>query len=288
MTVRPLKLNPRLLHLLSNATFIYGCLLILIIVIPCIIGSVTMKPESIKVMAGKPNQPPSTEHPLGTQSEGRDMLALMLVGTPATLRIGLIGGLVGLIVGIILGLISGYFGGWLDGFIRGVVDVGLTIPSLAILIMIAASFRGLSVNLMGLIVALTAWMQTTRTIRSQVLSLRERSFIQLAKLSGSTGLEIIFLEILPNLIPYIAAGFVDAVSTAILASIGLEVLGLGAQQAQTLGNTIYFAIFYSAMWQGYWWWWLPPIVVLVCIFLGLFMISMALDELANPRLHRLG
>lgn len=247
-----------------------------------------MGPEAVKVMAGTPNMPPSSEHLLGTQSEGRDMLALMLAGTPTTLRIGLIGGVVGLLFGVFLGLISGYFGGWIDGSIRSLVDVGLTIPSLAILIMVAATFRGLSVNLMGVVIALTAWMQTTRTIRSQVLSLRERSFVQMTKLSGSSDLAIIFFEILPNLIPYIAASFVDAVSTAILASIGLEVLGLGAQQAQTLGNTIYFAIFYSAMWRGLWWWWLPPIIVLVGIFLSLFMISTALDEYANPRLHRLG
>lgn len=282
------RMNVRVLRLLMNKTFLAGSMLLIIILVPSIFGTFFIEPKAIRVMAGTPNQPPSIEHPLGTQSEGRDMLALMLVGTPATLRIGLIGGLVGLIFGIMLGLISGYFGGWLDGFIRGMVDVGLTIPSLAILIMIAASFRGLSVNLMGVVVALTAWMQTARTIRSQVLSLRERSFVQMAILSGSNSLEVIVLEILPNLIPYIAASFVDAVSTAILASIGLEVLGLGAQQAQTLGNTIYFAIFYSAMWKGMWWWWLPPIMVLVCIFLGLFLISMALDELANPRLHRLG
>ncbi len=254
MNLMSKKINLRLVRLLTNKTFICGCLLLLLILIPSLAGVFLVKPEAVRVMGGIPNLPPSLEHPLGTQSEGRDMLALMMVGTPATLRIGLIGGLVGLLFGILLGLISGYFGGWLDSMIRGIVDVGLTIPSLAVLIMIAASFRGLSVNLMGVVVALTAWMQTARTIRSQVLSLRERSFIQLAILSGSKSLGVIFQEILPNLIPYIAASFVDAVSTAILASIGLEVLGLGAQQAQTLGNTIYFAIFYSAMWKGMWWW----------------------------------
>jgi peptide/nickel transport system permease protein len=282
------RLNPRTKRLVTNKAFLTGCLLLLAVILPSLLGGFFMPPDAIRVMADKPNLPPSSAHWLGTQSEGRDMLALMLAGTPSTLRIGLIGGVVGLLAGILLGLISGYFGGWLDAIIRVVVDVGLTIPSLAILILIAAAFRGLSVNLMGFVVALTAWMQTTRTIRSQVLSLRERSFIQLAKLSGSGSLGIIFWEILPNLIPFIAACFVDAVSTAILASIGLEVLGLGAQQAQTLGNTIYFAIFYSAMWRGLWWWWLPPIVVLVCIFLGLFLVSIALDEWANPRLQRLG
>jgi peptide/nickel transport system permease protein len=165
------------------------------------------------------------------------------------------------------------------------VDVALTIPALAILILIAATFRGLSISMMGLVVALTSWMQTTRVIRSQVLSLRERSFVQMAKLSGLNDLYIVFREILPNIIPFVAASFVDAVATAILSSIGLEILGLGSQQNQTLGNTIYYSIYYSALWRGIWWWWLPPVIILIAIFLGLFLVSTALDEYSNPRLR---
>jgi peptide/nickel transport system permease protein len=91
---------------------------------------------------------------------------------------------------------------------------------------------------------------------------------------------------MPNLIPFLAANFVNSVSSAILASIGLEVLGLGSQQTPTLGNTIYFAITNSAMWRGLWWWWLSPIIILIVLFLGLFLVSTALDELSNPRLNR--
>ena len=236
-------------------------------------------------MAGKPDLPPSVVHILGTQSEGRDVFALLLKGTPGTLRMGLIGGLVGLIVGTCLGLVSGYVGGKVDTAIRLLVDVALTIPSLAILIMIAASAKKLSIDMMGIIVALTSWMQSTRVIRSQVLSLRERNFIQMAQLSGLGNFRIVFGEILPNLLPFVAAAFVDAVATAILASIGLEILGLGSQQNFTLGNTIYFAIYYSAMWRGLWWWWLPPVLILVSIFLSLFLLSVALDEYSSPRLR---
>ena len=140
--------------------------------------------------------------------------------------------------------------------------------------------------MMGLIIAATAWMSPTRVIRAQVLSLREREFVRLARLSGMGSASIIFRELMPNLVPFLAATFVNAVTTAILASIGLEVLGLGPRQSFTLGNTIYESIYYTAMWRGMWWWWMPPMATLVLIFLGLFFTSRALDQLANPRLER--
>jgi peptide/nickel transport system permease protein len=269
-------------------TLIPGLILLLAIVILSLIGQYFVSPSNLRVLADKPNLPPSAKHFLGTQSEGRDVAALLLKGTPGTLKIGLIGGLVGLTIGTCLGMISGYVGGKVDATIRLIVDVALTIPSLAILIMIAASFRGLSLNLMGVVVALTSWMQSARVIRSQVLSLRERNFIKMAMLSGMNDLYIVFREILPNLLPFVAAAFVDAVATAILASIGLEILGLGSQQNQTLGNTIYYAIYYSAMWRGLWWWWLPPVITLISIFLCLFLLSISLDEYSNPRLQKAG
>jgi peptide/nickel transport system permease protein len=272
----------------SIPTLLPGLILLLVIIVPTVIGQYFVPPSELRVMADNPNLPPSPKHILGTQSEGRDVLALLLKGTPGTLRMGLIGGLVGLTIGTCLGMISGYMGGRVDTSIRLLVDVALTIPSLAILIMIAASFRGLSLNMMGVVVALTSWMQSTRVIRSQVLSLRERNFIKMAMLSGMNDLYIVFREILPNLLPFIAAAFVDAVSTAILATIGLEILGLGSQQNQTLGNTIYYAIYYSAMWRGLWWWWLPPVIILISIFLSLFLLSVSLDEYSNPRLQRAG
>jgi peptide/nickel transport system permease protein len=269
-------------------TLLPGLIIFLVVVIPTVVGQYFVPPSQLRVMADAPNLPPSTKHILGTQSEGRDVFALLLKGTPGTLSMGVIGGLVGLTIGTCLGLISGYAGGKVDTTIRLLVDVALTIPSLALLIMIAATFRGLSLLMMGVVLALTSWMQSTRVIRSQVLSLRERNFIKMAKLSGMSDLYIVFREILPNLLPFVVAAFVDAVSSAILASIGLEILGLGSQQNQTLGNTIYYAIYYSAMWRGLWWWWLPPVIILVMIFLSLFLLSVSLDQYSNPRLQRAG
>jgi peptide/nickel transport system permease protein len=137
-----------------------------------------------------------------------------------------------------------------------------------------------------LIIASLAWMYPTRTIRSQVLTLRERAFVEVARLSGFNHLEIIFKELLPNLLPYLAASFVGAVSAAVLAAIGLEALGLGPQTEPTLGMTIFWSIYYGALLRGMWWWWAPPVAIIILIFIGLFLVSAGLDEIANPRLRR--
>ncbi len=262
-----------------------GCVLLALVLVPSALSPLFYDLGLAKIASSGLNLPPSWEHPLGTQSEGRDVLALVLAGTPATLMIGLIGGGIGVLVGTFLGMISGYFGGRLDTAVRNTVDVGMTIPPFAILIMIAASLKVVTLPIMGAAVAISAWMYPTRIIRSQVLSIRTRGYVRMAKLSGIGDLRIIFGELLPNLIPLITAGAVNAIAVSILASIGLEVLGLGGQNL-TLGTTIYFAIYYASMWRGLWWWWLPPVLVLVAIFLGLFLISMALDEVANPKLRK--
>ena len=262
-----------------------GIVLLALILVPGVFGQLFTDPDQMRLMAGGINAAPTWDHPLGTQNEGRDVFTYILKGMPNTLLIGLVGGGSAVLLGTVLGMVAGYIGGPLDGLIRNTVDIGLTIPPLAILIMIAASFSVVSPLTMGLVIALTSWMHPTRVIRSQVLSLREREFVLLLRLSGASPLHIVFLELLPNLIPFLAATFVNSVATAILASIGLEVLGLGSFQTPTLGNLIYFAIIGNAMWLGLWWWWLPPILILIVLFMGLFFVSTALDAIANPRLE---
>jgi peptide/nickel transport system permease protein len=215
-------------------------------------------------------------------------LAVLVAGVPLTLRVGFIAGTVGVVIGILLGFLAGYLGGAVDTSVRMVVDTLLTVPGLLVLIIIADSIKGvIDITLMALVVASLAWMHPTRTIRSQVLSFRERAYVQMARLSGMNGLEIIVRELIPNLLPYLAASFVGAVAGAVLASIGLEALGLGPQNEPTIGMTIYWSITFNALLRGMWWWWLPPIVILVMLFSGLFLLSAGLDEIANPRRRRL-
>ena len=211
----------------------------------------------------------------------------MVAGTPLTLRIGLIAGFLGVGIGAVLGFTAAYYRGLTDTVIRSIADIGLTVPSLLVLILIAVSIRGsLTVNEMAIIVASLAWLNPTRTIRAQVLTMRERGYVELAAMSGMSGPEIIFCRADAEPLPYLAATLVNAVSAVILASIGLEVLGLGPMDAPTLGMTLYWVNFYAAIINGWWWWWVPPIVIIVIVFLGLFFVTVGLDEIANPRLRK--
>ncbi len=229
---------------------------------------------------------PSMTYPFGTDKFGRNMLAVMVYGTPLTLQVGLIAGVLGVGIATVLAFVSAYYGGWLDTAIRYVVDVGLTIPSILLLVMIAIVVRDISVAQMALVVTTTAWMWPTRTMRSQILTLKERGFVEVARLSGMSGMEVIIRELMPNLIPIIVANLVSTIASAILATIGLEALGLGPAEAPTLGRTLYWVISFSAVLQGIWWWWVAPIVMIVLIFLGLFLASTGLDEIANPRIRK--
>jgi peptide/nickel transport system permease protein len=232
-----------------------------------------------------PDQSPTRERWLGTDSQGRDVLTVIALGTRQTVKIGLIAGALGIGVGLVLGLVSGVAGGRVDTAIRVGTDTLMTVPVLAILVVIAANVEEMTVELMGITVACLAWVVPTRTIRAQVLSLRHRAYVDLARANGESDLGIAFREILPNIIPYILASFVAAVGAGILAAVGLEALGLGANSEHTLGTTIYWAERDSAVLRGLWWWWGPPIIMIVLIFLSLFLTAAGLDRVANPRLR---
>ena len=213
------------------------------------------------------------------------MLALLMVAAPGSLAVGLIAAGIGMVVGILLGFTAGFLGGWPDTIIRILADAVITIPALAVLIVIAAFVRQVNIETMALLLALFAWPGPTRLIRSQVLSMRERGYVQMARLSGASTFDIMFKEMMPNLLPYLAASFTGNVSGNILAATGLEALGLGPTRIPTLGMTIFYAIRAAAILRGMWWWWGFPIVMLIIIFSGLFLITVGLDEIANPRLR---
>jgi peptide/nickel transport system permease protein len=275
----------RILHTLSNnKMLVAGIVLILIVLLFGTVGSMFVTRAQADVGAGRPARPPSFDHLLGTDQQGRDVLANLIFGTPSTLKIGVIAGVVGVTVGTLLGLIAGYIGGASDATIRLVVDVFLTIPNLMILVVIASMVTGVSVEQMGLIIAGLAWMWPARTVRAQVLTIRERAYVQVARLNGMGSLSIVLRELMPNLLPFVAASLVGTIAAAILASIGLSALGLGPQNEASLGLTIYWAIFYGALIRQLWWWFVPPIVITVILFVGLFMTTAGLDRIANPRL----
>jgi peptide/nickel transport system permease protein len=274
-------------YLRRNPTLVVGLGLLLFLLVFVIVGHFLVDVQRARPLSARAIQPPSWQLPFGSDRQGRDLFAVMVAGTPLTFRIGLIAGLLGVSFGATLAFVSAYYGGWVDTIIRGIVDVGLTIPSIMVLIIIAMSVRSsLSVEQMALVIASLAWLNPARIIRAQVLTIRERSYVQIARLSGLSGPEIIFKELLPNLLPYLVAALVGAVTGAILASIGLEILGLGPADSPTLGMTLFWVNFNAALINGWWWWWLAPMAIIAILFVGLFLVTVGLDEFANPRLRR--
>jgi peptide/nickel transport system permease protein len=274
-------------YLRRNPTLLIGLLLLLGLLLFAVIGSFLVDVERARPLSARALQPPGGSLPFGSDKQGRDMFAVMVAGAPLTLRIGLIAGFIGTFVGATLAFVSAYYGGTVDNLIRGIVDIGLTVPGLMVLILIAMNLKGgLDVNQMALIVASLAWLFPARTIRSQVLTIKERGYVQIARLSGVSGPEIIVKELLPNLLPYMVASLVGSVASAILASVGLAVLGLGPTESPDLGMTLYWVLYNAAIINGWWWWWVPPIVAIAVLFIGLFLVTVGLDEIANPRLRR--
>jgi|RhiMetdeSRZDD1v2_1073273.scaffolds.fasta_scaffold193194_2 peptide/nickel transport system permease protein len=281
-----------------NPKLIGGVVLVTIVVLFGAVGPLFWDVKLARVASSPLNLPPiwvkdapamfpqpDPAHPLGSESNGRDILALLMAAAPGSMRVGLIAAGLGMAIGILLGFTAGFLGGWPDAVIRTISDAVITIPSLAVLIVISAHVRQINIENMALLLALFAWPGPTRLIRAQVLSLRERGYVQMARLSGASTFDIMFKEMMPNLLPYLAASFTGNVSANILAATGLEALGLGPTRIPTLGMTIFYSIRAAAILRGMWWWWGFPILMLIIIFTGLFLIAVGLDEIANPRLR---
>jgi len=286
--VQPSRLTLFLRYLRRNRSLAIGLFILLLLVVFTLYGLATADLTHAYPITVKSKQPPSLEFPLGTDFFGRDLYVAMVVGLKQTAIIGLLAGALGTLLGVILGFISAYFGGWLDLIIKGICQILTPIPALLIQVIIAGSLdkRDVTIYTMAFVVVLLAWMGPTLVIRAQVLTMKERQFVSVAKLSGMGDLGIIFSEILPNLLPFIAAAFVNQVFYSVFASFYLAVLGLGPLREPLLGNTIWAAQGQSAFFNNWWWWPLAPAVALVLILGSLALINMGMDELANPRVRK--
>lgn len=273
-------------YLMHNPVFVSGMLLLLVLVLFASVGRIVVDTSLADPLSAAPNQPPSWDAPFGTDSQGRDLLAVLVLGSWLTLKIGLLAGAIGIVVGTGAGSVAAFYGGLVDAILRWIIDVGLTIPPLLILIVIASSVKGhLDSTSMALVIGALGWFAPARQICAQTLVTRQAGYVLTAQLGGRNNAGILFLEILPNLLPFLMASLVLAISSAILSEVGLEALGLGPMDEPTLGMTIYWMMYYTAFMRGLWWWILAPITLLIILFVGLYLISLELDAFANPRLR---
>jgi peptide/nickel transport system permease protein len=274
--------------LAGNSKFVWGSAIFLAIALTAIIGAQFVEPAMRRTGAYEPKASPSFESPalwLGTTTPGQSVSIQWTEAVPNSITVGLIAAAIGTAIGALVGLAGGYYGGKVDSVLRIITDIFLSIPSLLFLILIASLLEGVSVTEMALIIGAFAWAWPARAVRSQTLSLKERPFIRVAKLSGMGNMEIIVRELLPHMMAWLGANFLNAFIAAILAESALSIIGLGPARELTLGIMIYKALLGQAMIQNMWWWWATPVVTLMVLFLSLYTIHLGLDEVGNPRLR---
>ncbi|MEU4223741.1 ABC transporter permease [Nonomuraea sp. NPDC026600] len=274
----------RLLGLPRSGKLVTGLAIVGFFVALAVIGPILVgDPEAL--VAGRLD-PPSAQLWLGSNDTGQSVLAQLLHATRGSMLIGLVAGVLATAASLIVGVVGGYVGGWLDEAFSLLSNVTLVIPTLPLLIVVADYVEDSGPITYALIISLISWAGPSRVIRSQVLSLRNRDYVDAARVSGEPGWRIMIFHILPNLTPVIASGFVWAVIGAILTESGLSALGLGGGSVTSWGGMLYFAQNGSALSLGAWWWFVPPGLCIAALGTGLSLINFSIDELMNPRLRK--
>ena len=227
--------------------------------------------------------------PLGTDNFGRDVLKELISACGTSILIGLIAGTIATLIGLVLGLLAGYVGGIVDDIVMFFTNLFTVIPGFVLLILISYSIgqeqRGATT--VAIVIGLTSWVWTTRSVRSQVISLRNRDHVNLSKLSGHSLFRIVLTDILPYIASYVVMAFILQISSAILAEAQLSMLGLGPKTTEvpTLGLMMNWSMLYNAHINGSWWAYFPVILTIAAISFSLNLMNTGLDQVFNPTLR---
>jgi peptide/nickel transport system permease protein len=233
-----------------------------------------------------PIEAPTSAHPLGTTTQGADILSQLIWGSRVSLVVGLFGGLFATVVALLVGLVSGYLEGtWVDDILSFFTNVALVVPVLPLIITLMAYSDVRSIWFTILIIGIISWAGPARAKRAQIITLRNRDFVTAAKFAGDNTFTIIFREILPQMTSLVAAGFFGAATGAIGAEAGLSFLGLGNTESVSWGTMLYQAQLQGALAQGLWIWLLVPGLVLSGLILALTFINFGIDLISNPHLR---
>ena len=239
---------------------------------------------------------PSAAHWLGTTVFAQDVWSQLLAATQATLFVGLLAAAIATVLSVLIGVTAGYLGGGADEGLSLVANVFLAIPGLPLLIVLAdyVPSAGSSILLVAAIIAITTWAYSARTLRAQTLSLRNRDFVEAARVSGEGRLRIILVEVLPNLLPIVAASFLFTTLAAVGAYVAIAFLGLAGSPTSSppglwnWGDMLREGFANNAIRGGWWWWWAPPGLCVALLGTGLALLNFGIDEFINPRLRAAG
>ncbi|HLU36776.1 MAG TPA: ABC transporter permease [Thermomicrobiales bacterium] len=230
-------------------------------------------------------QDPSWKHPLGTDRFGRDWLGMILVSLPVSLTVSVLAAIISVTLGSTVGFVAGFKGGKIDTVLRMLTDILIVVPTFPLIMVLAAYARALSTVELALAISIFAWATSARVIRTQVLSLRERPYIELSRMTNMSDREIIIQDILPNMIPYLGINLAQATISSAFALVGLTVLGLAPRGLTDLGALVNLSLSWAVLSLGNWWIFAAPVAVLTALFFGLAMVNMGMEEFYNPRLR---
>ncbi|MEZ5065979.1 MAG: ABC transporter permease [bacterium] len=259
-----------------------GALILLVFVLLAVFGPLLVGDAHAPV--GVPLQPPSAAHWLGTNGQGQDVLAQVVVGARSSLTLGFSVGILVVAIGALFGVSAGYFGGRVDTLLSLLFNVFLVIPGLPLAIVIAAYLPSGPLTL-GFVLVATGWAWNARVLRAQTLSQRRRDFVAAAIVSGESDARIVTREILPTLTSLLVSQTIGSTVYAIGAQVGLEFLGLGDVSSVTWGTILYWAQNDSALLTGAWWTFAPAGLSVALVGFGLTLLNSGFDEITNPRLQ---
>jgi peptide/nickel transport system permease protein len=263
-----------------------GVILLVFVIGAAILGPILFPfdPKAVGQSAKDILQPPSVAYPLGTDELGRQVLWEVIAGARTSLVVGLVATAISMVVGTFIGLTAGYSRGTLGEGLMRVTDFFLVIPTLPLTIVLAAVI-GQSLGVIIVVIGLTSWPSTARIVRSSVLSLRERQFVQRIASLGARDRRIVGIHILPNVLPLVIANTVLVIAGSILAEATLAFLGLGDPVNVSWGTMLHFAFQSGAAGRGAWWYIIPPGIGIVVTVLAFTLIGHSLDRILNPRLR---
>jgi peptide/nickel transport system permease protein len=269
-----------------NKKLVVGFTIILLFLVAAVVGPMFVD-HGPNEYVGMPMQSPSSEYWLGTTFFGQDVFAQFAHGLRATFLVGILGGGIAAVIGMVVGFTAGYRGGFVDEMLNMLTNVMLVIPTLAVLLIIAAylSVRGVMVE--ALFIGFTSWPWAARAIRAQTFSLASRDFVDLARMSGGSVRRIIFKEIAPNMSSYLVMTFILLFGGAVLIAATLDFIGLGPTSGTSLGLMMNNAVQWSALQLGLWWWFIPPGIGITAIVGSLYVMNVGLDEVFNPKLREM-
>jgi peptide/nickel transport system permease protein len=285
-TGAPDRRRSEVLHFaFRNQKLVFGLLLLGFLLAVAIVGPMLTDRDPFEFY-DELGQPPSRDHWLGTTAPGQDVYAQFVYGMRASFIVGAVAGCVAAAIGMAVGFAAGYLGGVVDDVLSILTNVVLVIPTIAVLIVVAAYLSVGSLLSEAVLIGVTSWPWAARAIRAQTFSLATRDFVSLARLSGQGTWRIIAREIAPNMSSYLFLSFILLFGGSILIAATLDFLGLGPSEVMSLGLMLNVAVSNSALQLEMWWWFISPGVGITAIVAALYVMNVGLDEVFNPKLRR--